>query len=159
MFLWNVGKCVKIFEETYVSSDSDKILKLAEKAGAIPLKRPKELCGNTPNIPVYQHCWKQMECPDGIVAVQANSPTIDRMLIVLALRSLELGTQEIMTCHLDYTTYGSIWALTKERLLSYETQHEYRNPCPDTLMLDPSVDIHTIKDLKYARRQHHNNQL
>ena len=152
MFLWNVEKCVGIFEKTYVSSDSDAILKLAKKAGAIPIKRPKELCGNTPNIPVYQHCWEQMGKPDGIVAVQANSPAIDRRLIILAMRLLEFGNQEIMTCHLNYDIYGSIWALTKERLFVYETDYEFRHPCPDILILDPSEDIHTLKDFKKAEK-------
>lgn len=158
MFLWNVEKCVKLFENTYVSSDDNKILNLAKKAGAIPLRRPKDLCGDTPNIPVYQHCWEQMDEPDGIIAVQANSPTLDARLIILAMRLLEFGNQEIMTCHLDYSIYGSIWALTYNRLFSYETEHEFYNPCPDVVLLDPSVDVHNLSDLKNARRQFNNNK-
>ena len=139
MFLWNVEKCVGIFEKTYVSSDSDEILRLAKQAKAIPLERPKELCGETPNIPVYQYCWSQMGHPDGIIAVQANSPTIDRRLIILAMRALEFGAQEVMTCHLDYTIYGSIWGLTAEKLFMYDTEYEFNHPCPDMLVLDPFI--------------------
>ena len=55
MFLVNTEKCLDIFDSVYVSSDSKEILKQAQEIGAIPILRSEDLCGDTPNIPVYQH--------------------------------------------------------------------------------------------------------
>jgi CMP-N-acetylneuraminic acid synthetase len=147
MFLWNVEKCLKIFSRTYVSSDDDWILSEAENAGAIPIKRPIELCGDTPNIPVYQHALTFMNGVDGIVAVQANSPTIKSKLIMEAKRFLEAGAQEIMTSHPNGDIYGSVWAISSKKLKEYKDPY---NPKPDILLCDPSIDVHDINDFNLA---------
>lgn len=154
MFLWNVEKCVKLFDKTYVSSNSKKILKLAKQAGAIPIKRPKELCGDTPNIPVYRHAINRMkEKPKAIVAVQANSPTIERSIIstVKNLIGKRNNHKEIMTCHQDRSIYGSVWAMKIGRLREYK---DFYNPEPDILVIDESIDIHNKKDFKDAGEQY-----
>ncbi|OFW54469.1 MAG: hypothetical protein A2163_07180 [Actinobacteria bacterium RBG_13_35_12] len=147
MFLWNVEKCLRIFSRTYVSSDDKFILEEAENAGAIPIKRPVELCGDTPNILVYQHAIKFMNGVDGIVAVQVNSPTVKSKLIQEAKKFLELGFKEIMTSHSDGTIYGSIWALSTDRLKNYKDPY---NPKPEILIKDWSTDIHCNQDLLKA---------
>lgn len=149
MFLVNVEKCVKIFDKVYVSSDSDWILDLATQAGAIGIKRGEELCGDTPNIPVYQHALQFMGDVKGIVAVQANSPTIEPNIIALAKDLIEKGVPEVMTCHLDYRIYGSVWALSAEKLKHYGNPFK---PFPQVLIVDKSVDIHTEEDYKLAQR-------
>src|SRR4030042_3528083 len=131
MFLWNVEKCLRIFSRTYVSSDDKFILEEAENAGAIPIKRPVELCGDTPNILVYQHAIKFMNGVDGIVAVQVNNPTLKSKLRQEAKKFLELGFKEIMTSHFDGTIYGSIWALSTDRLKNYKDPY---NPKPEILI-------------------------
>jgi len=147
MFLWNVDKCKRIFSRVYVSSDDPWILEEAEWNGAIPIKRGEELCGDTPNIPVYQHALQFMNGVDGIVAVQANSPTIDSKLIEQAKELLENGKQEIMTKHEDGSIYGSIWAMSRKRLENYGDPYK---PTPDVLLCDKSIDIHTEQDLLEA---------
>lgn len=147
MFLANVRKCLRIFDEVYVSSDDHEILDLAESVGAIPIYRGAELCGDVPNIYVYQHAIDYMDDADGIVAVQANSPTINPNLISLTKQLMEKGVDEVMTCHGDYSIYGSIWALTKNKLLVYDDPYD---PDPSILLVDVSVDIHTEADLKEA---------
>lgn len=143
MFLWNVERAVRIFEKTYVSSDSNEILLMAKKAGAIPIQRPKYLCGDTPNIPVYMHAQEKMRA-DIIIALQANSPTLEDVLIEQAKELMErYGFSELMTYHPDYTLYGSIWALTDERLKNYGDPYK---PKPEVLLVDESIDIHTKKD-------------
>ena len=131
MFLVNLEKCLRIFPETYVSSDSEEILDMAYKAGAKLIKRPEKLCGETPNIIVYQHALGQIPKVDGIVAVQSNSPQLEANLIVITKHLLEMGVQEVMTCHPiermdDYhdqywIIYGTIWGLVRERLENYQT--------------------------------------
>jgi CMP-N-acetylneuraminic acid synthetase len=155
MFMVNVKKCLKVFNRTYVSSDDNWILDRAEAAGAIPIKRDTLLCGETPNILVYKHALPFMNGCNIIVAVQANSPTIDLKLIQLTKTMMEYyKLQELMTCHKDYRIYGSIWALTRQQLEKYGDPYK---PKPEILLLDPSTDIHTEEDLnealKYAKRK------
>jgi len=148
MFVWNLEKMVKIFDNVYVSSDDDKILEIVSKI-AIPIKRPAELCGDTPNIPVYQHALQFMDKPDIIVAVQANSPNIDEQLIEDAKYLMEYGYRELLTCHEDYSIYGSIWGLRVSHLEHYGNPYE---PRPEILLMDPSIDIHTEEDFKKAEK-------
>lgn len=147
MFLWNVEKCRRIFDQVYVSSDSKDILKMAVEAGAIPILRGADLCGDCPNILVYQHAIEQMYPTDVIVAVQANSPTIKPNLIALTKKIMESGVDEVMTCHPNYAVYGSIWAITKEKLSTYPNPY---HPRPSILIMDESTDIHTQRDLDKA---------
>lgn len=146
MFLTNVRKCLKLFDRVYVSSDDLEILENALKIGAIPIKRPKKLCGDTPNIPVYQHAIKQMTC-DAFVAVQANSPTIKEGLIKEVKHLIERGWNEVMTCNPDYSIYGSLWGLSKKKLLEYGDPYK---PKPYILIRDTSIDIHNKKDYENA---------
>ena len=150
MFLVNVKKCLRIFDEIYVSSDSDYILDLATQVGAIGIKRGDELCGDTPNIPVYQHALQFMGDVDAIVAVQANSPTVESNLIILTKSLMERGIEEVMTCDLDYKIYGSIWAISTRKLRNYGDPY---SPHPQILLVDKSMDIHTERDYEAACRQ------
>lgn len=151
MFIWNLEKCLELFKRTYVSSDDETILEMAKKAGAIPIRRPKELCGDTPNIPVYQHALSKMVFSRAIVAVQANSPTI-KSSIIASIRILmnKCGYSEIMTCCEDYSIYGSVWAISRKKLLKYGDPYK---PTPDILIKDISVDIHSKEDLILANKQ------
>jgi len=148
MFLTNVRKCRKIFDRVYVSSDSTEILKQAMEVGAVSIKRPKNLCGSTPNIFVYRHALDRI-LEDKIVAVQANSPTVKPDLIHLVM-DLMKTKEEVMTCHSNYKPYGSVWGLTKDRIKNYGNP---RKPTPEVLIVDTSIDIHNESDyqevLKY----------
>jgi CMP-N-acetylneuraminic acid synthetase len=150
MFLVNTKKCLKIFSRTFVSSDDDWILEEAEDAGATPIKRPIELCGDTPNIPVYQHALQFMNGVDGIVAVQANSPTINSKIIENVKELLLMGANEVMTKHQDGTIYGSVWGLSRKRLENYVDPYK---PKPDILLCDTSIDIHSSEDFIKALNQ------
>jgi CMP-N-acetylneuraminic acid synthetase len=152
MFVWNMEKCRRLFTRTYVSSDSEAILEMAEDRGAIPIKRPLELCGDTPNIPVYRHALEYMDGVQKIFAVQANSPTLKESILYQAKSIMErYKFNELMTCHPGGKIYGSIWALTRERLIDYGDPY---NPIPDILLLDRSTDIHTEDDLQKALLEH-----
>lgn len=151
MFVWNLDKCLTIFEKVYVSSDYDFILKTAEKMGAIPIKRPAELCGDTPNIAVYRHALRYMGKIDGLVAVQCNSPTIDESIIKFIYHLMEESkVEEIITCDMGGAIYGSVWALTAKRIWEYKDPY---NPKPDFKIPDWSVDIHDKRDFIKAEKQ------
>lgn len=143
MFVWNLRKCLEVFGECYVSSDSDEVLQMARDNGGRAIKRGQDLCGGTPNIPVYQHAMRFMNC-DILVAVQANSPDLDIELIKTAKQIMLVGCNELMTCASTFVPYGSIWAMTRERLENYGDPF---NPTPKVLLVDTSKDIHTKEDL------------
>lgn len=151
MYVWNLEKCLIIFNEVYVSSDDEKILDKAESMGALGIKRPDDLLEAT-NIECYRYCMKIM-LSDAFVAVQANSPEVGIKLIKYAKDLLHLGHEEIKTCHLDGTDYGSIWGMTKERLKDYpDPQHA----SPSAWIRDFSIDIHCVEDLYNSYEQYKN---
>lgn len=143
MFQWNLEKCLLVFNKVYISSNSDRIIEKAENMGAIGIKRPQELCGDTPNIPCYQHAMEKM-MSDAFVAVQANSPECGIRLIKYAKDLLQIGHEEVKSCHADGKDYGSIWGMTAERLKNYKDPYK---PEPSFWIKDFSTDIHTIEDL------------
>ena len=146
MFLVNVRKCLKIFEKVYVSSDSLEILNKAEKIGANGILRNEDLCGDTPNIPVYQHALKYMTPPRGIVAVQANSPTVTKKTIKECIKRLK-RSKEVITVHVNGRIYGSVWGMRTKRLRNYK---DFYKPSAEQFVIDLSTDIHTKKDYKLA---------
>jgi CMP-N-acetylneuraminic acid synthetase len=154
MFAVNVKKALRIFDKVYVSSDSQEILNQAMMMGAKAIWRDEDLCGDTPNIPVYQHALKHMGDIDAVLAIQANSPTISSEMIAKAKALLEMGYNEVMTCHpqvnLVHPIYGSLWGLSKWKLEHYGDPYQ---PEPEILLVDDSVDIHNYQDYKRALRQ------
>jgi CMP-N-acetylneuraminic acid synthetase len=158
MFMWAVEKCLNVFDETYVSSDNDFILDEAKKAGAIPIKRPVELCkSDVMNVPVYQHAMEHMDSPDIMIAVKADSPTTDIKIIDHAKEIMENHDyDEFMTAYPirgyrdKSAVYGSVWAIRKEKLAVYE---DPMMPEPKALIVDPAIDIHNEEDLKAAEKQ------
>jgi CMP-N-acetylneuraminic acid synthetase len=160
MFLWNLEKALRTFDEVYVSSDSEEILAMAQIEGAIPIKRGPELCGDVPNIPVYQHALSYMNGVSGVVAIQACSPTLNQNLLLITKRLLEIGVREVMTCKpiertKDYhdqssKIYGSVWGFSRHRLEFYADPIK---PSPDVWLIDDSIDIHTQEDLEIAELQ------
>jgi len=159
MWQWAVEKGIEVFGNCYISADDDCILKPAAKIGAIPIKRPPELL-EAPNIPIFQHAWQFMGNPDVIVFIQTCSPTLDIRYLKMAKAIMENGCGELMSVHPmaasdDYHAqhwhiYGSIWAMTSQRLLNYPDPYR---PQPEVLLVDPSVDIHNLKDFKEAEKQ------
>ena len=104
MFLWNLRKCVAIFDRVYVSSDSYYILRMAVVNGAIAIHRGQDLVGDVPDIPVYQHAMSKIDDASGVVAVHGNNPTLEKNLIATTKKLIEGGVPEVMTC---YHTTGS----------------------------------------------------
>jgi hypothetical protein len=149
MFQWNLEKCLIVFDEVYVSSDSEKILEKAKELGACGIKRPEYLLEAT-NIECYKHAQEIMKA-DAFVAVQANSPETGIRLIKWAKDLLILGHEEIKTCHLDRSEYGSIWGMTAERLKSYSDPYHAN---PSFWINDFSIDIHTIEDMYNSFNQY-----
>lgn len=151
MFLVNTKKCLELFDLVYVSSDSMDILKQAEKAGAIPILRSTDLCGDTPNIPVYRHAMEVMPKDIvGIVAVQANSPTVPLEVIKRVKILMEEGAKEVMTCHPNREIYGSVWGISRDCLKAYV---DFYKPKAIVKVIDYSTDIHSTEDYLQALQE------
>lgn len=160
MFLWNLEKCLRLFDRVYVSSDNEEILMQAWQAGAIRIDRDETLTGDTPNIPVYQHALARMGKVDAVVAVQACSPNLDQNLIAITKHLMESGVPEVMTVHpiirgetyheQCFYLYGSIWAVQADLLREYPDPYK---PNPKVLLEDNSVDIHDEGDFNRALEQ------
>jgi CMP-N-acetylneuraminic acid synthetase len=157
MFLWNLKKCKGLFDKVYVSSESDEVLGLAEEAGAIPIKRPEELCGETPDIPVFQHALENMPDCEGIVAVHADTPLVAPKIISMARNLLNMGVSEVMTTHplttmeyykdSHYKVYGSVRAIEANKLRNYGSPYA---PDPDVLLRDGSIEVESEETFKKA---------
>jgi len=155
MFIWNLLKCIALFEKTYVSSDYSFILNEAKKYGAIPIWRPKFLCGDIPSVEVFKHAIKKMNNPDAIISVQANSPTVDLKIIEKVKIMMETGHfQEVETCHENHSIYGSVWGITKDKLENYGDPYLRK---PDAMIIDSSIDIHNIEDFNKALKEFNGN--
>lgn len=149
MFEHNVRKGVEIFDKMYVSSDDTILLNRSEQMGAIPILRTNPKLMDAPNISYYKHALQFMSNPDAIVAIQVNSPTVNKELIT-KVKKMMLMFNEIKTCDLYGADYGSIWAMTIDRLNNYGDPY---NAKPDVWVVDTSVDIHTAEDLYKAKLQ------
>jgi hypothetical protein len=60
---------------------------------------------------------------------------------------MEYGVDEVMTCHQDLKIYGSIWAISTNRLRNYGDPYK---PTPQVLIVDSSTDIHTTENFNEA---------
>ena len=150
MLQWNLEKCLSVFDRVYVSSDSDKILAFAYGLGAIPIKRDKELCGDTPDIPVFRHAAEHIPDLLGVVAVHVDTPLTDISIIRRTKLLIENGINEVMTCRpivrtKDYhkqfhRIYGSVRGLSLFKLMDYGDAYK---PTPDVLLVDNSIEIET----------------
>jgi len=153
MFVWNLQKCVDLFDEVYVSSDSQAILNIARLHGAKTIVRTAELCGECPDTKVYEHAAEHMGNVSGFVAVHANNPTVEKNLIATVKKFIEYGVPEVMTCHPithhnDYhrhsnRLYGSVRGMSLKRLESYPDPYK---PEPEVLVVDTSIEIETQED-------------
>lgn len=147
MFVWNTEKGLSLCDRMYVSSDYDYILDIADDMGAIPIKRTGKLM-ECPNITWYRYCMQFMNGCDILIALQVNSPTINSKIIKEIKDLMTTGKyQEIKTCHKDGSDYGSVWAMTKDRLDNYGDPYHAK---PDLWIEDRSIDIHTQNDLAFA---------
>lgn len=87
---------------------------------------------------------------DAFVAVHANNPTVAPEVIERVKLNLQLGAEEVMTCHpmthgkvyknQHNKVYGSVRGMTRRRLMAYPDPYR---PEPDVLIVDDSIEIET----------------
>jgi CMP-N-acetylneuraminic acid synthetase len=81
LLAWTViqAKISKNISKVYLSSDSDKILKIGEKYGAIAVKRPKNISGDKARSEeAVLHLLQNLDYnPDGVVMLEPTAPLRD----------------------------------------------------------------------------------
>lgn len=87
LFMWSVEQALAAnrIQTTYVSSDDEEILRLAQLHGAVPVFREAALCQDaTPLEPVVEHALGKPP-PDVVVILQPTSPCRTSQEIDLAV--------------------------------------------------------------------------
>ena len=159
MFLWNIEKGLSISKDYYFNSDDNEMISRASKLGLKIIKREKKLMGHEiPSRLIFKSCLDKIPKKfDGILHIQANSPNLDKNLIKCALKIMSLDNiNEILTCDENYNQYGSLWGITRKRIKEYNMNkniHDRKVIKPDCLILDNSIDIHTLKDFKLSLKK------
>ena len=162
MFLWNIEKGLSISKNYYFNSDDPEMIDQATNFGLKIIKREKKLLGHEiPSRLIFKSCLERMpKNIDGILHIQANSPNLDINLIKCALKMMQFNQiEELLTCDNDYNQYGSLWGITRKRIKKYNMNkkiHDRKVIKPDCYLVDKSIDIHNIKDLRMSIKQSRN---
>ena len=146
------AKKSKYLDRIVVSSDSDNILKVAEKYGAEILKRPNHLAKDeTPTMPVIEHVVESLYCKDYIkVILQPTSPLrtcddIDSCIFMLNTGNIDsvISVTQLSNFAIKrYKLNGAVYAF-KKTIWGEKTAY-YLMPA------DRSVDIDTEDDFLLA---------
>jgi len=151
LFEWNLEKFLKLSIPIYFDSDDEVLLERARDMGAFVRKRPEELCGlNVPSVPIFQDILKGLsEKPKAILNFQANSPNCSKNVLEQCLAvARNVPFSELLTVYPDRRNNGSVWGFSFDRLINYGDPYVH---CLDVLIVDDSIDIHTIDDFNEAQ--------
>jgi hypothetical protein len=152
LFEWNLEKLLKLGIPVHFDSDDNALLDRARDMGAFVHKRPKELCGHDiPSVPIFQNIMKGLsEKPLAVLNLQANSPNCSQGVLECCLAIARyVPFSELLTIYPDRSNNGSVWGFSFERLMNYGDPYVQ---LPDVLIVDDSIDIHTIDDFKKAQQ-------
>jgi len=140
----------KLIERVFVSTESEEIAAIARQYGAEVVIRPSCLAeDNIPTQDVMKHfadCFQDM---DILALVQANSPNVKPETIDCAINKLiEHNLWEVRSVNRDGLENGAIW-IARRKAIYWDGLSVYFG-----VVLDNSIDIHTLDDLKLAESQH-----
>lgn len=153
LFEWNLEKLLRLKIPVYFDSDDDTMLQRAKVLGANVRKRPEPLCGHdVPSVPIFQDMAKELpNKPKAILNLQANSPNCGEAVLQQCLAvARHVPFNELLTVYRDRSNNGSIWGFSFARLMNYGDPYVHT---PDILIVDDSIDIHTMADFQEAQRR------
>ena len=141
--------------DVWLSSDDEKILKIAKKFGARTICRPKNLATSTANgddayIHALDHIQKIAYNPDIVIALQATSPIRESKDITGGLRKFKIGGYDSLfsSCLAEDML---LWKKNKNKLLSINydfKKRPRRQDFKDFLIENGSFYIFTPKLIK-----------
>ena len=154
MLTWALRACnqSKYKLETWVSSNSMDILKIAKEYGAIPYRRDVELCLDyvekflvIKDVALYiDKIYKPEEKPDIVISLQPNSPEIETKHLDAAIDYfIECGRDEIFSVNDDLLQNGAFSIMKWDYVLRQET---VSTKCG--VFVCNLTDIHTVKDVE-----------
>ena len=154
LFYWNLSKALKITNKVFFNSDDNYMIKIASKMKVKIINRDKNLLGNEiPSRVLFISSLKSMpKNIDAILSIQANSPNLNFRLIKTVYKLMQNSDlNELLTCDKRFNVYGSLWGLSRKRIINSSSNikiSDKKAQKPDCLILDESIDIHTISDFK-----------
>jgi len=158
LFTWNLLKAIKITKNFYFNSYDESMVNVARSYRAKIIERDKRLLDdNVPSRVLFISSLKKMpKYIDAILSIQPNSPNLDPKLIQQCFSIMSNNNfNELLTCDKNYKIYGSIWGLSRKKIISSSSNIKIRDKNtqnPDCLILDESIDIHTISEFNKAQK-------
>jgi len=163
LLVWSIEHAKKAsgISSVWVSSDSEKILKIAKKAGASIIKRPKNLARDTStSVSGWIHAINEIQKKDGeidvVVALQATSP-------VRESSDIENGLTKFHKLKYDSMFSGSligdffIWERNKKNNLKSINYNYHKRPrrqkFKEQYVENGSFYIFTPKNIKKYNNQ------
>ena len=150
MIYWAIeaAKKSKFIKSVYVSSESEKILKIIKKYKARPIKRPKYLSkDNVFKIDVIRHAYEHISSklknkPSLIVSLQANSPEVVHQDLDYAINHLiKYNLNEVSSINSENIQNAAFRVMKKQALFQKSLSTYFGVVKTDI------VDIHNKKDL------------
>lgn len=99
---FNMAKSIKRFNQIYISTDSEKIIKIAKKNKIeVPFKRPKYLAeSNSKELDVWKHALnylkKKNKFPDVLVVMPVTSPLRKKKQIIYSINKFIREKSDIL---------------------------------------------------------------
>lgn len=158
LFTWNLSKALEITKNVYFNSDDVGMINIARLMKAHVLERNTNLRDHdVPSRVLFNSSLKKMPKDiEVILSIQANSPNIEPKLIKTCFELMKNNNfDELLTCDVNYNIYGSLWGLSRKRVMTSSLKislNDKKTQKPDCLILDRSVDIHTLEEFKKSLR-------
>jgi N-acylneuraminate cytidylyltransferase len=131
LLYWTIksARSSSLISKVFVTSDSKKILKYAQKYGAIPIKRPKKLANdNSTSEDALLHAIKKINLNfKNVIFLQATSPLRKKNDITNAIRLFEKGKYDsLFSSSLASSLF--LWKYINKNMKIIENSKEIRKP-------------------------------
>ncbi len=145
----NACKKSKYIDEVYVSTEDEKIAKIAKEYKAKVLERPKELAeDHVPTQDILKHFANTIPEFDFLILVQANSPQVKTENIDKGIELIENhNLWEVRSVDSKGLENAAFW-ITKKKTIFWNGLSVHLG-----VVKDNAIDIHTIEDLKQAEER------
>lgn len=156
MIAWSIEAAIKskFSSNIIVSSDSKKVLKIAQKYNVIILKRPKSLAkNNIPKLFAVRHAVKSFVKkfsikPKYIISLQPNSPEVKNKHIDKAIKHLiKFNLNEVISVDKNLNQDSAI------RVMKYKSLFQDSLSVHVGCVVTNLVDIHYLKDIKMLKNE------
>lgn len=123
LIYWSIKSCLnsKFIDQVWVSSDSDKILKISKKFGANVIKRPREFAkDNSSSEVAWLHAVNELNKKilfDTVVGIQPTSPIRPYTLLDKAITKYQLKNYDSLFTSEKILDYN-IWEFKNKSLIA-----------------------------------------